>query len=94
MTGIKAPACKRDNAPESVAEPFGEEAKFFVETRLLQRGVKVILEGSNGANFVGSVKHPAGNIAELLLANGYAKCVDWSITLVSGGSASLRNAEK
>ncbi|KAI8137141.1 hypothetical protein BJV82DRAFT_636668 [Fennellomyces sp. T-0311] len=94
LTGIKAPACKRDNAPESVSEPFGEEAKFFVETRLLQRGVKVLLEGSNGQNLVGSVKHPAGNIAELLLANGYAKCVDWSITLVTGGPASLRNAEK
>ena len=94
LTGIKAPACKRDNAPESVSEPFGEEGKFFVETRLLQRGVKVLLEGTNGQNFVGSVKHPAGNIAELLLANGYAKCVDWSITLVTGGPVSLRNAEK
>ncbi|KAI7860214.1 hypothetical protein BDC45DRAFT_600942 [Circinella umbellata] len=94
LTGIKAPACKRDNAPESVSEPFGEEGKFFVETRLLQRGVKVLLEGTNGQNFVGSVKHPAGNIAELLLANGYAKCVDWSITLVTGGPIPLRNAEK
>ncbi|KAI9494738.1 hypothetical protein BDB00DRAFT_286742 [Zychaea mexicana] len=94
LTGIKAPGCKRDNVPESVSEPFGEEGKFFVETRLLQRGVKVLLEGTNGQTFVGSIKHPAGNIAELLLANGYAKCVDWSITLVTGGPVALRTAEK
>ncbi|KAI8374206.1 uncharacterized protein BYT42DRAFT_575441 [Radiomyces spectabilis] len=96
LTGIKAPACKRDNS-DTPAEPFGEEAKFFVESRLLQRGVKVILEGvaqSGGQNFVGTVKHPAGNIAELLLANGLAKCVDWSITMATDGPLPLRNAEK
>jgi staphylococcal nuclease domain-containing protein 1 len=100
LSGIKAPNCKRDNVPEDqqvASEPFGDEAKFFVESRLLQRGVKVILEGlaqSGGQNFVGSVQHPAGNIAEFLLANGLAKCVDWSITMTSSGPAPLRNAEK
>ncbi|CAO3617535.1 unnamed protein product [Mucor fragilis] len=100
LSGIKAPSCKRDNAPAddtSVSEPFGEECKYFVESRLLQRGVKVILEGlsqSGGQNFVGSVQHPAGNIAELLLSQGLAKCVDWSITLATCGPAPLRNAEK
>ncbi|KAG2231435.1 hypothetical protein BDF21DRAFT_455425 [Thamnidium elegans] len=100
LSGIKAPSCKRDNAPaddQSVSEPFGEECKFFVESRLLQRGVKVILEGlsqSGGQTFVGSVQHPAGNIAELLLSQGLAKCVDWSITLATCGPAPLRQAEK
>ncbi|CAO3702418.1 unnamed protein product [Rhizopus stolonifer] len=95
LSGIKAPACKRDNDETSVSEPFGEETKFFVESRLLQRGVKVILEGvAQGQNFVGSIQHPAGNIAELLLAQGYAKCVDWSITLTTSGPGPLRNAER
>ncbi|KAG1459114.1 hypothetical protein G6F56_006235 [Rhizopus delemar] len=95
LSGIKAPACKRDNDETSVSEPFGEETKFFVESRLLQRGVKVILEGvAQGQNFVGSIQHPAGNIAELLLAQGYAKCVDWSITLATSGPGPLRNAER
>ncbi|KAG1240049.1 hypothetical protein G6F68_018040 [Rhizopus microsporus] len=59
------------------------------------RGVKVILEGlSQGQNFVGSIQHPAGNIAELLLSQGYAKCIDWSITLATSGPTPLRNAEK
>ncbi|CAO3596818.1 unnamed protein product [Absidia cylindrospora] len=102
LSGIKAPSCKRDNLPAdqidaTPSEPFGEEAKFFVEVRLLQRGVKVILEGmSQGGNqnFVGSIQHPAGNISELLLSNGMAKCVDWSITMATGGPLPLRNAEK
>ncbi|KAG1640187.1 hypothetical protein G6F44_007079 [Rhizopus delemar] len=96
LSGIKASACKRDNAEDTAtSEPFGEEAKYFVEARLLQRGVKVILEGlSQGQNFVGSIQHPAGNIAELLLSQGYAKCIDWSITLATSGPTPLRNAEK
>lgn len=102
LSGIKAPTCKReglpaDQADTTTSEPFGEEAKFFVEVRLLQRGVKVILEGvsqSGGQNFIGSIQHPAGNIAELLLANGMAKCVDWSITMATSGPLPLRKAEK
>lgn len=43
---------------------------------------------------VGSVVHPAGSIAELLLKEGYAKCVDWSISLSVEGPEKLRAAEK
>jgi staphylococcal nuclease domain-containing protein 1 len=48
----------------------------------LQRDVEVVLESSNNNNFVGSVIHPQGNIAEALLKEGMAKCVDWSIAKV------------
>lgn len=66
-----------------------------METRLLQRDVKIILEsvGSN-QSFVGSVIHPRGNIAEFLLREGYAKCVEWSIAQSSCGSMALREAER
>jgi hypothetical protein len=43
---------------------------------------------------VGSVIHPAGNIAEALLKEGMVKCVDWSITKVTGGPEKYRAAEK
>jgi staphylococcal nuclease domain-containing protein 1 len=98
LSGVKAPVVRKDIPDQpDVVEPFGEEAKYFVESRLLQRGVKVILEGaaqSGNPTFVGSVLHPAGNIAEALLSQGLAKCVDWSITLVTGGPVKLRNAER
>ncbi|KAI6196869.1 Nuclease domain-containing protein [Aphelenchoides besseyi] len=76
------------------SEEYGDEAKFFVETRLLQREVKVTLEDVSGQNFIGSVIHPRGNIAEFLLKEGLAKCVEWSLSKVSGGPQSLREAER
>lgn len=39
------------------SEPFADEARFFTESRLLQRDVQVILETFNNNNFVGSVVH-------------------------------------
>ena len=38
--------------------------------------------------------HPKGNIAELLLREGFAKCVDWSIALATCGPEILRTAER
>lgn len=43
-------------------EPFADEAKFFVETRLLQRDVEIILESVNNNNFVGSIIHPVSRL--------------------------------
>lgn len=36
----------------------------------------------------------AGNIAELLLREGFARCVDWSMAVLSKGHDKLRAAEK
>lgn len=94
LSGVRAPATRNPNAQDSKAEPFSEEAKFFVESRLLQRDVQIILESSSNQNFVGSIVHPKGNIAESLLREGYAKCVDWSIGLATGGAQKLRDAER
>ncbi|KAJ9060508.1 hypothetical protein DSO57_1030164 [Entomophthora muscae] len=95
ISGIKAPAVRKGvPGMEDLIEPYSEEAKFFVESRLLQKDIHVLLEGLSNNNLCGSIIFPAGNIAELLVANGMAKVVDWSITLVTGGPAKLRAAEK
>ncbi|KAF9183792.1 hypothetical protein BGZ51_003746 [Haplosporangium sp. Z 767] len=97
ISGIRAPVIRQGIAnTEDLVEPFAEEAKHFVETRLLQREVRVILEmvGQSGNNFFGSILHPAGNIAEALVSNGLAKVADWSITHVTGGPTALREAER
>lgn len=48
-----------DGRPDKVnAEPFAEEARYYVESRLLQRDVDIILETFNNNNLVGSIKHP------------------------------------
>nr|CAG4651604.1 EOG090X01F7 [Triops cancriformis] len=97
ISGIRCPGFKLDSEGKqdaSLTEPFAEEAKFFTESRLLQRDVDIILESVNNNNFVGSIVHPNGNIAELLLKEGFARCVDWSITFVTGGAEKLRTAER
>ncbi|KAK2712557.1 staphylococcal nuclease domain-containing protein 1-like [Artemia franciscana] len=97
LSGVRSPGFKLDSEGKpdpSQTEPFAEEAKFFVESRVLQRDVEVILESTNNANFVGSLIHPNGNIAELLVKEGFARCVDWSIATVTGGPEKLRAAER
>ncbi|KAJ2766221.1 hypothetical protein IWQ57_004459, partial [Coemansia nantahalensis] len=100
LSGVKAPAV-RTNVPgqPDVVEPFGEEARFNVEIRLLQQDIKVRLEGlppgaaANGT-FAGTVVHSAGNIAEWLVSNSFAKVVDWSAVFLAGGAAPLRQLER
>ncbi|CAF1668146.1 unnamed protein product, partial [Adineta ricciae] len=86
IAGIKCPMLKREgSSTNETNEPFAEEAKQYVDTRLLQRQVKVILDGVNNQNLVGTLLHPNGNIALHLLKEGLAKCVDWSLTLLQPG---------
>lgn len=97
LSGIKCPMIRRDpeDPKKEIYEQYAAEAKFFVESRLLQRDVKVILEGVSNTNlFLGTVLHPNGNITELLLKEGFGRCVDWSITSYSLGPEKLRALEK
>lgn len=74
----------------SVTVDYSEEARYFVESRLLQRNVKIVLESVNNTNFVGSILYPKGNIAEALLREGFAKCVDWSMAFMRSGKTIIR----
>lgn len=97
MSGVRSPGTKLgpEGRPDPAqCEPYAGEAHYFTESRLLQRDVEVILESHNNNNFIGSVVHPSGNIAEALLKEGMAKCVDWSIAKVTGGPEKYRAAQK
>lgn len=99
LAGIRTPATKRTNpsdGSEQPAEPFGEEAKDFVEIRLLQRNVQVQLLGvSPNGQLVATVKHPVqGNIAPHLLRAGLARCTDHHTTLLGQEMSKLRLAER
>jgi len=71
--------------PPAESEPFAEEAKQFVELRLLHRELEVTLHGTDksGACAVGTIHHPKGNIAVELLKNGLARMSDWSVRMMS-----------
>lgn len=88
ISGIRCPGVKldADGKPDlSVKVPFADEARYFVETRLLQRDVEIRLESVNNSNFIGTILYPKGNIAESLLREGLAKCVDWSMAVMKTG---------
>lgn len=98
VAGIRAPTTKRTNTSdgkEVPAEPFGSEAHQFVESRLLQRNVKVDVLGVSPQNqIICVVKHPNGSIAEFVLKAGLARCTDFHSTLLGNNMTALRQAEK
>ncbi|KAI3320857.1 putative transcription factor [Xylariaceae sp. AK1471] len=98
IAGIRTPATERVNqstGQTQAAEEFGNEARQFVEQRLLQRNVKVELVGiSQQGQLIASLLHPRGSIAEFLLAEGLARCNDFHSTLLGSKMAALRAAEK
>ncbi|OJT09282.1 nuclease domain-containing protein 1 [Trametes pubescens] len=112
LAGVRC--ARAGGKPGEVSEQWGEEAKFFTESRLLQRYVKVhLLSLPNAAPtpfqagatssappsasiFIGTVLHPAGNVAEHLVSAGLARVVDWHAGMLAsgGGMERLRAAEK
>lgn len=95
--GVRAPATKRTGADgkEQPAEPYGEEAQQFVESRLLQRKVQVALLGvTPQGQLIATVLHPNGNIAKFLLESGLARCHDHHSPLLGAEMATFRRAEK
>ncbi|KTF78282.1 hypothetical protein cypCar_00009006, partial [Cyprinus carpio] len=113
LSGVKCPTFKREADGSETPEPFSAEAKFFTESRLLQRDVQIILESCPNQVILGTILHPAftvprivdkfnsftskpqnGNITELLLKEGFARCVDWSMAVYTQGAEKLRAAER
>ncbi|KAK1789576.1 hypothetical protein P4O66_015478 [Electrophorus voltai] len=116
LSGVKCPTFKREADGSETPEPFAAEAKFFTESRLLQRDVQIILESCPNQIILGTILHPVGppltpgpppvltkrphrysangNITELLLKEGFARCVDWSMAVYTQGAEKLRAAER
>ncbi|KAL2861249.1 putative transcription factor (Snd1/p100) [Aspergillus lucknowensis] len=95
--GIRAPATKRvsPDGKEQPAEPYGEEAQQFVESRILQRKVQVSLLGvTPQGQLIATILHPNGNIAKFLLEAGLARVHDLHSPLLGAGIAAFRRAEK
>ena len=110
LAGIQCPAMTRRAAadpdaapdapkPEAQPEPFAREAKHFTEVKLLNREVRVVLEGTDKyQNLFCSVLYAEEgqpvDIAEQLSRAGLAKVVDWSAAMMAGGATRLRTAER
>ncbi|RWS03569.1 staphylococcal nuclease domain-containing protein 1-like protein, partial [Dinothrombium tinctorium] len=88
LAGIKCPV---------VSDNIGVQAKFFTESKLLNKDVEVKVEQvfseSQKNKFYGSVLIGPNNIAEFLLKEGMARLMSNSLSSSVNPSA-LRNAEK
>ncbi|KAH6630329.1 hypothetical protein B0J18DRAFT_463198 [Chaetomium sp. MPI-SDFR-AT-0129] len=98
VAGVRTPSTERvnqSNGQTQPAEEYGNEARAFVEQRLLQRQIQVKIVGASPqGQLVGVIIHPRGNIAEFLLKEGLARCNDFHSTLLGADMAALRAAEK
>jgi staphylococcal nuclease domain-containing protein 1 len=98
VAGIRTPATERTNpttGQTQAGEEYGKEAQQFVEQRLLQRQVKILIVGASPqGQLVATILHPRGNIAEFLLEEGLARCNDFHSTMLGEKMAALRAAEK
>ncbi len=55
---LQCPTFKREADGTETPEPFAAEAKFFTESRLLQRDVQIILESCPNQIILGTILHP------------------------------------
>ncbi|KAM0453926.1 hypothetical protein ACHAO4_004673 [Trichoderma viride] len=98
LAGVRTPSTERtlpSTGATQPAEEYGNEAKAFVEARLLQRQVKVEIVGASAqGQLIANVIHPRGNIADFLLQEGLARCNDFHSTMLGEKMAPLRAAEK
>ncbi|KAL6650681.1 hypothetical protein ACP70R_009606 [Stipagrostis hirtigluma subsp. patula] len=78
---------------------FGREAKHFTESRVLNREVRIVLEGTDSFNNIfGSVYYSNGDtvmdLALELVENGFAKYIDWSANMLGAEmKAKLKTAD-
>lgn len=99
LAGIRCPATERvvqSTGETQPAEEFGAEARNFVEVRMLQREVNVLVVGISPQNqLIASILHPKqGDIAEFLLKDGLARCNDFHSTMMGTRMATFRSLEK
>jgi len=94
LSGIQAGGFRRNDDGTEEAAPFAREARYFVESRLLNRDVQVSLEGvDKNGSLLGTIVHPAGNISVELVKVGLARVVDWS-SQICAAAPQLRAAER
>lgn len=86
LAGVACPRTGNPRAqPPTESEPFAEDAKRFVEMRLLNRELRITIHGTDksGVSAVGTIHHPRGNIGVELLKKGFCRVSDWSARLMN-----------
>lgn len=73
LSSRQCPTFKREADGTETPEAFAAEAKFFTESRLLQRDVQIILESCPNQIILGTILHPVRTTLESLPAAPLAR---------------------
>lgn len=77
-SSLQCPTFKREADSTETPESFAAEAKFFTESRLLQRDVQIILESCPNQSILGTILHPVKTRARRFIsARLYASGSHW-----------------
>ncbi|KAL5979958.1 Translin-1 [Asimina triloba] len=84
LTSAQRLAASTVSSTEVSPDRFGREAKHFTEIRVLNRDVRIVLEGVDKfSNLIGSVYYADGDSpTDLALELGLAKYVEWSANMM------------
>lgn len=99
LTSAQRLAASSASYTEVAPDPYGREAKHFTEIRVLNRDVRIVLEGVDKfSNLIGSVYYPDGesakDLALELVESGLAKYVEWSASMIEEeAKRKLKSAE-
>jgi staphylococcal nuclease domain-containing protein 1 len=99
LTSAQRLSASAGSSTEVSPDPFGREAKHFTEFRVLNREVRIVLEGVDKfSNLIGSVYYSDGDSAKdlalELVENGLAKYVEWSASMMEeDAKRRLKSAE-
>jgi len=103
VCGLQAPSMGRRNHEDPDAEPtpelFARESKHFTECKVLNREVRVCLEGVDKYNnLFGTVKFVVDDepvdLGEQMARLGLAKIVDWGLAMMTNGAMRLKEGER
>lgn len=95
IAGIRTPR-STDSKTDTAGEPFGDEAKRYIETRLNNQKVHIQFIGTSSTDVpIVKIFHPAGNISEKIILAGLAEPSDWQSSFIGPqGMQLLRTAER
>ncbi|XP_019167393.1 PREDICTED: ribonuclease TUDOR 1-like [Ipomoea nil] len=100
LTSAQRLAASTASITEVAPDPYGREAKHFTEIRVLNRDVRIVLEGVDKfSNLIGSVYYSDGgespkDLGLELVEIGFAKYVEWSASMLEEDvKRRLKNAE-
>jgi staphylococcal nuclease domain-containing protein 1 len=95
IAGVRTPR-STDPKTQTPGEPLGDDAKKYIEQRLVKQKVFVTFVGVSSTDVpVVKIYHPAGNISEKILTAGLAEVADWQSPFIGPqGMSLLRTAER